>query len=215
MKQNQNQLYPIFLRLEKLETLIVGGGLVALEKLTFLLKSSPNANVTLVAPAILPEIEMMASVFHKVVLKYKIYSTDDLNGRQVVIIATDNKELNKKIKSEASARGIIANVADTPHLCDFYLGSIVTKGDLKIAISTNGKSPTLAKRFREMLEGILPDDIGDLINNLDLIRKNLEGNFSEKVKTLNNITKKLVINYRTNTADSTPAMNESHYVFNL
>lgn len=189
---NQNFLYPIFLKLDKVETLIVGGGLVGLEKLSFLLKSSPNANVTLVAPEILPEIEMLASVFSGVKLRYKKFSLDDLNGKRLAIIATEKKKLNQQIKAEAEAKGILANVADTPELCDFYLGSIITKGDLKIAVSTNGKSPTFAKRFREVMEEVLPDELSELIKNLDGIRKTLKGNFTEKVKILNRLTKELV-----------------------
>lgn len=189
---NQNFLYPIFLKLDKVETLIVGGGLVGLEKLSFLLKSSPNANVTLVASEILPEIEMLASVFSGVKLRYKKFSLDDLNGKRLAIIATEKKKLNQQIKAEAEAKGILANVADTPELCDFYLGSIITKGDLKIAVSTNGKSPTFAKRFREVMEEVLPDELSELIKNLDGIRKTLKGNFTEKVKILNRLTKELV-----------------------
>ena len=81
------------------------------------------------------------------------------------------------------------NVADTPELCDFYLGSIVTKGDLKIAISTNGKSPTLSKRLREFFEDVLPENVNDLILNLNEYRKTLKGDFEEKVNALNEITK--------------------------
>jgi len=82
----------------------------------------------------------------------------------------------------------LINVADTPELCDFYLGSIVTKGDLKIAISTNGKSPTLSKRIREFFEAILPENIDELILNLHDYRNTLKGNFEEKVNKLNEIT---------------------------
>jgi len=84
---------------------------------------------------------------------------------------------------------ILINVADTPELCDFYLGSIMTKGDLKIAISTNGKSPTSSKRLREFFEDILPENINELILNLPAYRKTLKGNFEEKVEALNEITK--------------------------
>jgi siroheme synthase-like protein len=80
------------------------------------------------------------------------------------------------------------NVADTPDLCDFYLGSTVKKGDLKIGISTNGKSPTLAKRMRETFEAILPDETQSLLDNLKLIRDSLDVEFSEKVRRLNEIT---------------------------
>ena len=84
------------------------------------------------------------------------------------------------------------NVADTPDLCDFYMGSIVTRGSLKVAISTNGKSPTFAKRFRQVLEEILPHDTDDLLRNLKVIRDRLKGGFEYKVKELNRITSTLV-----------------------
>jgi siroheme synthase-like protein len=83
-------------------------------------------------------------------------------------------------------------VADTPALCDFYLGSIVQKGDLKIAISTNGKSPTLAKRIRAFLEDVIPADIQTSLEQLESLRKQLKGDFQEKIKQLNEITKNVV-----------------------
>ena len=73
--------------------------------------------------------------------------------------------------------------------CDFYLGGIVTKGNLKIAISTNGKSPTMAKRLRQFFEEFLPDNMDELLANLDDYRKTLKGNFQEKVDQLNDLTK--------------------------
>jgi siroheme synthase-like protein len=79
-------------------------------------------------------------------------------------------------------------VADTPDLCDFYLGSVVTKGNLKIGVSTNGKSPTISKRIREYLEEALPDDTNDLLENMSKIRERIKGDFSHKVKVLNEIT---------------------------
>ncbi len=215
MNTSQNQLYPVFLKLDKIETLIVGGGLVGLEKLSFLLKSSPNARVTLVATEILPEIEMLASVFSEVKLVYKKFSSEDLKGKRLAIIATEKRDLNQKIKKEAEALGILSNVADTPDLCDFYLGSIITKGDLKIAVSTNGKSPTFAKRFREVLEEILPDELPELIDNLDAFRKTLKGNFAEKVKSLNKLTSELVLADRYNKREKTFGETESHFVFTI
>jgi len=86
----------------------------------------------------------------------------------------------------------------TPGLCDFYLGSIVRKGDLKIAISTNGKSPTFAKRMREYLEEAIPDNVQQLMNNLNALRNKLKGNFSDKVKMLNELTSSLLLNVKNN-----------------
>jgi len=100
--------------------------------------------------------------------------------------------VNKQIHEDAKAENILINVADTPELCDFYLGGIVTKGNVKIAISTNGKSPTLAKRMRQFFEDVIPDNINDLAENLNEFRKSVKGDFEEKVKTLNNLTKEIV-----------------------
>jgi len=188
----RNNLYPVFLKMHQLSTLIVGGGFVGLEKLTFLLKSSPNAQVTLVAPAIQKEISQLALAHRGVILIKRDFITEDLLGKDLVIVATENQELNFLIREEARARKILTNVADTPDLCDFYLGSIVTKGDLKVAISTNGKSPTFAKRFRQLLEEMLPEDIPELLDNLKTIRDSLGGDFDHKVKKLNELTAGLV-----------------------
>ncbi|MEM6724129.1 MAG: NAD(P)-dependent oxidoreductase, partial [Bacteroidota bacterium] len=101
-------------------------------------------------------------------------------------------ELNKQVYRDAKSRQVLINVADTPDLCDFYLGSIVTKGDLKVAISTNGNSPTLAKRFRQVLEEILPDSVPDLLKNMRQIRDRMKGDFSTKVEKLNELTASLL-----------------------
>ncbi|MCX6295313.1 MAG: TSUP family transporter [Bacteroidetes bacterium] len=83
-------------------------------------------------------------------------------------------------------------MADTPDMCDFYLGSIVQKGDLKIAISTNGKSPTLAKRLKEVFNDALPVDTQQSIDNLNVLRSQLKGDFTKKVKELNKVTAILI-----------------------
>ena len=151
----QNKLYPIFLKLENLQTLLVGGGNVGLEKLTAILKNSPDAKVTVIADYICDEIIAIAALNPEIRLLARKFFTSDLEGCDLLILATDNRQLHERIKVEARKRRILTNVADTPDLCDFYLGAVVQKGDLKIGISTNGKSPTFAKRFREYLEELL------------------------------------------------------------
>ena len=190
--ETQNPLYPIFLKLHELRMLIVGAGEVGLEKLSFILKSSPHARITLVAPDVRTEIEELILAHPQVQLIRRNYLSDDLRNKDLVIAATDIKPLNQQVREDARKRGILVNVADTPELCDFYLGSIVTRGNLKVAISTNGKSPTFAKRFRQVLEDILPEDTHDLLENLHQIRKQLVGGFSAKVKELNAITSSLI-----------------------
>ncbi len=184
----QNTLYPIFLKIEQLNTLVVGGGEVALEKLNFLLKSSPNATITVVSPHFDPEVRKLSAGYPRVRLIERTFITDDLIGKNLTLICTNNEQLNFLIKAEANSRNVLANVADTPALCDFYLGSIVTKGNLKIAISTNGKSPSFAKRFREFLEEALPNEIPELLENLRSFRNSLTGDFRQKVKKLNDLT---------------------------
>lgn len=190
---NKNPLYPIFLKLHQLNLLIVGAGNVGFEKLFFILKSSPEAKITVIAKEISQEIrELLSKGKHHVKIIQKEFEGTDIECFDLIIAATNNKTVNQKIHSSAKANGILINVADTPDLCDFYLGSIVTKGNLKVAISTNGQSPTFAKRFRQVLEEILPEDVCNLIGNLKIIRDRLNSNFSQKVKELNEITEALV-----------------------
>ena len=187
----KNELYPIFLKASQLSILIVGGGNVALEKLTFLIKSSPNANVLIVSKTFNKEVLSLAKKYDISTVKAS-YNPSTLKNKQIVIAATNNPEVNKQIYQDTKAKNILINVADTPNLCDFYLGSIVTKGALKIAISTNGTSPTLAKRLRQLFEEILPDEIAELTQNLKVYRQKLKPDFKEKVSHLNRLTKKLI-----------------------
>ncbi|MBO9571973.1 MAG: TSUP family transporter, partial [Chitinophagaceae bacterium] len=86
-----------------------------------------------------------------------------------------------------------------PELCDFYLGSIVKKGNLKIGISTNGKSPTIAKRLQEIFNEVIPDELDEVLQNMHVIRNKLSGNFTDKVNKLNHITKDLSLKNGTDT----------------
>ncbi len=184
-----NMLFPVFLRLDRLHILIVGGGKVGLEKISSLWTNSPNASIRLVAPEIDPEIEQLALQnpdFLK--LSYKEYQRDDLVNADIVIAATCIRSLNHQIWSDAKSQRIIVNVADTPELCDFYMCSVVKKGDLKIGISSNGLSPTITKRIRELLEEVIPDSIDDLLHNLKSIRNRLKGDFEYKVQKMNELT---------------------------
>ncbi len=186
-----NTLFPIFVKAEQLRILIVGGGYVGLEKVSAVLANAPTAPVTLVAPEIRSEIHELAAQHPNLTLLLERYTPDLLPGHDLVIVGTNDKAVNRQAQQDCKARRILVNVADTPDLCDFYLSSVVRKGDLKIAISTNGKSPTFAKRFREMLEDILPDTIQETLDNLTAIRKQLTGDFVAKMDRLNEITKVL------------------------
>jgi precorrin-2 dehydrogenase / sirohydrochlorin ferrochelatase len=187
-----NELFPIFLKLDRLNTLVVGGGNVALEKASALLRNSPAAQVTLVAPMFRPDTLEFLADYPQVVLCERGFELADLDGRDLVICATDNRALHEMIKETCAPRHLLCNVADTPDLCDFYLGSIVQKGDLKIAISTNGKSPTLAKRIRAFLEDVIPEEIQEGLEGMEAVRKTLKGDFQEKIRVLNELTKGVI-----------------------
>lgn len=186
-----NTLFPVFLKIDHLNTLVVGGGKVGLEKLQALLSNAPDAQITLVGKTILPEIKTLAAGT-QVALAERAFSSCDLYGRDIAIIATDDPGESKRIHDIAKSMRVLVNVADTPALCDFYLGSVVQKGNLKIGISTNGRSPTVAKRIREVLTDLIPDEMEELLANLGEIRQKLKGDFSEKVRKLNELTSILV-----------------------
>ncbi len=187
----RNELYPVFLKVSNLNILIVGGGNVALEKLTFLLKSSPNAQVEMVSPFYREETIALATKFG-IVTHLSDYNKSFLKSKHMVVATTDKVEVNEQVYHDCRAESILVNVADNPPFCDFYMGGIVTKGNVKVAISTNGKSPTTAKRLRQFFEDVIPENIDDLVKNLNEFRKTIKGDFEEKVETLNEFTKGLV-----------------------
>ena len=154
--ESRNNLYPIFLKAKALHVLIIGGGNVAEEKLHFLLKSSPDAKVTIVSPMFREGTLALANSFD-VELIHETYNKSFLKGKHLVIATTDVPEINVAVYNACKARHILVNVADNPPYCDFYMGGIVTKGHVKIAISTNGQSPTTAKRLRQFFEDVIPE----------------------------------------------------------
>ena len=193
MEVSQNQLYPVFFRLEKLKMLIVGGGEVGVEKMHFIMKSSPNARIRILATWFSDEVSELAKKFPDTVqMVTKAFEPTDIEDADLVVAATNFHDVNMDVYKAAKERNRIINVADTPDLCDFYMGSIVTRGDLKVAISTNGKSPTFSKRFRQLLEEILPNETSELLDNLKVFRDQLKGDFEQKVKDLNDLTKTLI-----------------------
>jgi precorrin-2 dehydrogenase/sirohydrochlorin ferrochelatase len=188
----ENKLFPIFLKLETLSVLLVGGGNVGLEKLSALLKNSPATRVTAVATFFRDEFVELAERAQDVTMVTRGFEMTDLDAADIVILATDNFALHQAVREETRRRRILTNVADTPDLCDFYLGSVFQRGNLKIGISTNGKSPTFAKRFREFLEDIVPDNVQDLLQSLHEYRATLKDDFEHKVNALNELTASLV-----------------------
>jgi siroheme synthase-like protein len=188
---DKNCLFPVFLKLEELEVLVVGAGKVGLEKLTAVLHNAPASSVTVVATKISEGVKQLAKNYPRLKLIEKSFEPEDLDEKEILIVAVNDIKTSNYIRVLAKQKKLLVNVADKPELCDFYLGSIVDKGNLKIAISTNGKSPTIAKRMREQLDELIPDEIEGVIQNMHTIRQDLKGDFAEKVRQLDDLTKLL------------------------
>ena len=142
-------LLPIFVKLRDRLVVVVGGGAVAEGKIEGLLVA--EARVRVVAPQVTPALAQWVAQ-GKVEWRAKTFTAADLDGAYLVIAATSASGVNEGVFNEAEARGILCNAVDDIEHCHFYYGSVVQRGDLQIAISTNGKSPALAQRLRVQLE---------------------------------------------------------------
>src|SRR5450432_344433 len=161
-------LFPMFLKLEGRPCLVVGAGTVALEKIETLLPTGAALHV--VAPHALPQIQALAAE-GRLAWTAREFATTDLDGVFIVIAATATPSVNHAVYEEATRRHILCNAVDDPPFCDFYFGSLVRRGDLQIAISTNGDSPALSQRLRREIDAMLPDDLGDWLAHLGPLRR--------------------------------------------
>lgn len=186
-----NRLFPVFLKLDGMRVLIVGGGKVAEEKVTAILVNSPSTSVRMVSKTFTPALRKLASKYH-IQLISKSFKPEDLDWADIVFSAVNDIPTSTLIHTAAREQRILHNAADKPGLCDFYLGSVVQRGNLKIGISTNGKSPTIAKRLKEVLIDALPEEMDQVLDQLSTIRNSLRGGLTEKIKRLNAITSILV-----------------------
>lgn len=189
-----NTLFPIYVKLDKIQVLLVGAGPIGLEKLQAILKNSPEANVHIVAEKVWLEVEILVNKHNRTHLSKRSFKESDLDKIDLVLVASNNRWLNAHIQYLCRTKHILLNVADKPSLCDFYLGSVVQKGNLKIGISTNGKSPTIAKRLKEFLDQLIPEEIDETLALMGQLRDSIQGDFHEKVKRLNEHTKNILEN---------------------
>lgn len=161
-------LFPIFLKLSGRACLVVGAGHIALAKIESLIRA--DADVHVLAPTALPEIETLA---RSGVLRWtdRKYEKGDACGSFLVIAATDVADVNHSVYREAFDLGILCNVVDDPPYCDFYFPSVVQRGPLQIAISTEGESPAVAQRLRRELDTKLPTDLGPWVQEMGKLRR--------------------------------------------
>lgn len=150
---------PIFLNLHRQRCLVVGGGPVAARKVALLQRA--HADVRVVAPELHEHLQTLART-GTIVVRQAPFSEADMEGCRLVIVATADKRLNERIYHLAKARGVLVNVADCPHLCDFILPSIVDRSPMIVAVSSSGVSPVLARLLRARLETLIPQGYGRL-----------------------------------------------------
>lgn len=161
-------MLPIFLKLEGRRCLLVGAGTVALDKIGSLLKTGLRLRV--VAPEARPEIRQLA-LDGKLEWVQRGFEPADLDGNFLVVTATDSPDVNAQVYEQAVQRGILCNSVDDIPNCDFYFGSVVSRGDLQIAISTAGQSPAVAQHLRREIDEQLPEDLGPWLENLGQLRR--------------------------------------------
>ena len=143
------KLFPMFLKLSARRCLVVGAGTIAESKIASLLEA--GGRVRVVAPEATPQVRSWAQS-NRIEWLPRPFQPDDLEDMFLVVAATSSTELHERIFEDATRHGVLCNIVDVPHLCDFYYPSIVQRGHLQIAISTAGQSPALAQRLRKQLE---------------------------------------------------------------
>jgi precorrin-2 dehydrogenase/sirohydrochlorin ferrochelatase len=163
-----SSLFPMFMKLEGRRCLVVGAGKVAVGKIAGLLAT--GARVSVVAIQAEPAVREWAAS-GEIELELRPFQADDLDRTLLAVVATPSPDLNETVFREAKRRGVLCNVVDVPELCDFYYPAVVRRGDLQIAVSTNGKSPALARRLRQQLEQQFGPAYAEWIKELGETRK--------------------------------------------
>jgi len=169
MKEKKDVVYfPLLLNIKNYSCLVVGGGNVALRKVTSLLNF--RVKVTVLAPKMCnPLLELQRK--HKIKVIKKAYSKEYLNNFKVVFCATDNPIVNKMVRKDCTEKNILLNVADIPELCDFILPAIVKRGDLSISVSSQGIAPFYVSEIKNKLDHIFPSYYENIIELAGEFRK--------------------------------------------
>ncbi len=164
--------YPVYLAIKDRLCVIIGGGQIAEGKIASLLEC--GGNIRMIAPEVTEDVQDMADS-GVLKLEKREYREGDLEGAFVAIAATDDNAVQRRIKAEAERLGVLLNVADVTHLCDFIAPSVVRKGEVTVAISTAGVSPALARKLRETLEVSRDLAYADMASLLGEVRGELRG----------------------------------------
>ncbi len=184
--------FPAFVKLDNKKILIVGGGNIAYEKLEHLLDFT--SSISLLARDFSDD--MIALIEHHA-LEYdqRAYSTGDIKGFDIIIIAVDDLSLQAEIYEESRQYRSLCNAVDSVDYCDFIFPAYIKKGDLTIAVSTSGASPALAKQLRIYLQRIIPDSINEFLIEMKALRKSLPKG-KERMLLLEDKAKKFVERFK-------------------
>ena len=161
-------LFPMFIKLVHKQVLVVGAGRVGEPKIAGLLGT--GARIRVVALEATQTVRDWARA-GKIELEIRHFNASDLDGAFLAIVATASRTLNERVYDEAQRRGILCNVVDVPDLCDFFYPSVVRRGDLQIAVSTAGNSPSLAQQIRLQLEKQFGPAYAEWVRELGETRK--------------------------------------------
>jgi precorrin-2 dehydrogenase/sirohydrochlorin ferrochelatase len=177
------ELFPAFIKLQGRLCLVVGAGSIATSKIASLLRA--GARVTVVAPQAKAEIAHLAATGN-IVWREREFRVSDLKGVFLAIAATASNAVNRAVFLASQKRGILCNAVDDPPHCDFYFPAVVRRGDLQIAISTAGESPSVAQRFRREIEASLDLSLGNWLRFVGSLRRHVLANHppSEERKQL-------------------------------
>lgn len=162
--------YPVFLDLRGRAGLVVGGGDVAHGKVGGLLRA--GARVTVVAPRVAESVQRLAEQ-GRVTLVARPYGSQDVRGFQVVVAATDDVEVNRRVAADAELAGVLVNVVDDPQHSTFIAPAVLERGELQIAVSTSGASPSFAVFLRDRIAGEIGPEYGMALAILQKVRKQL------------------------------------------
>lgn len=157
----------MYIDMQNLKVLVVGAGSIATHKLERLLDFTQN--ITVIALSVDDEARRLISEHH-LTLEQRRYKVGDLQGFDIVIVATDTEELHQSIYEESRGSRVLVNSVDNAKYCDFIFPAYIQKGDLNIAFSTGGSSPAFAKHLREHFEQIIPDSVGDFLLKMKDLR---------------------------------------------
>jgi precorrin-2 dehydrogenase len=162
--------YPVCLDIKDRDCLVVGGGQVGTRKVRTLLAC--GARVTVISPEVTEELSRLGRQ-GQIRIALRDYHTTDLASAFLVIGATDDPDLNRRVHQDAEAAHRLCNIADQPDLCNFVLPAVVTRGDLIVAVSTSGRSPAFAKHLRRQLQDQFGPEYGRFLDLMGAIRRRL------------------------------------------